>query len=236
MLEGTHSITSLNERAVLVSFGNHIDDEVNRKVITLHDRILANPFPGFIESAPAYSSLTVFYNPLDVLKIKANHRTASDWVKDRLQKLLSESTPPKTFVEREPVEIPVWYQGDDLEFVARQHNLTTDNVIGIHLAKTYRVFMIGFLPGFPYLGTVDERIATPRKSSPRTAVHPGSVGIAGFQTGIYPQQSPGGWQLIGRTPVKIFDKNRPSPCLFRPGDLVRFYSIDRDEFEYRNEY
>ncbi|HLZ17054.1 MAG TPA: 5-oxoprolinase subunit PxpB, partial [Cyclobacteriaceae bacterium] len=135
-----------------------------------------------------------------------------------------------------PVEIPVWYEGEDLEFVSDRHGLTRSDVIAIHTSKTYRVFMIGFLPGFPYLGIVDERIATPRKSSPRTRVPPGSVGIAGFQTGIYPQASPGGWQLIGKTPIKIFDAGRTSPCLFAPGDPVRFYSIDQNEFERRNEY
>jgi inhibitor of KinA len=235
-MEQTHSITSLNECAALVSFGNRIDEVVNRRVIALHQRILAWPFPGFIESVPAYASLTAFYNLVEVRKIKGNHPTAADWVKDQLEKLLAESAPVAVFTEVAPVEIPVWYEGEDLELVSHQHRLTPLEVIAIHTSKTYRVFMIGFLPGFPYLGTVDERIATPRKNTPRTKVPPGSVGIAGFQTGIYPQASPGGWQLIGKTPIKIFDATRTSPCLLGPGDSVRFYAINQNEFEKRNEY
>ncbi len=112
------------------------------------------------------------------------------------------------------IEVPVLYDGDDLAFVAQQHQLSHEDVISIHTANEYRVFMIGFLPGFAYMGSVDQRIATPRKSTPRTAVPAGSVGIAGIQTGIYPQASPGGWQLIGRTPLKIFCVKRETPCLF----------------------
>lgn len=128
------------------------------------------------------------------------------------------------------------YDGDDLDFVAEQHQLSTEEVISIHTSRSYRVFMLGFLPGFPYMGTVDERIATGRRASPRSVVPAGSVGIAGMQTGIYPQSSPGGWQLVGRTPLKIFDAIKASPCLLNPGDLVTFYSINKAEFEKLNEY
>jgi inhibitor of KinA len=235
-LEKAYTITSLNECAVLVSFGNRIDEEVNRKVTVLHHRLLEKPFRGFIESVPAYSSLAVFYDTVEVRNAKGNLTRAADWVKGQVEELLSEPAPADIFRPIEPVEIPVLYDGEDLEFVSLRHHLTIDEVISIHTSKIYWIFMIGFLPGFPYMGTVDERIATPRKNSPRTRVPPGSVGIAGFQTGIYPQASPGGWQLIGKTPRKIFDANRTPLCLLKPGDSVRFYSIGQNEFEKRNEY
>jgi len=235
ILEKSHFIAPLNEGAVVVSFGNFIDLGVNEKIMALHQSLCRNAFPGFLESVPAYSSLAVFYNAVEVFQIKGNFESAFGFVEAFLENVLGQLHPTGG-LERQVIEIPVLYTGDDLAFVAEVHQLTPDEVIAIHAGITYRVFMIGFLPGFPYLGTVDERIATPRKNSPRTSVPPGSIGIAGFQTGIYPQPSPGGWQLIGRTPLKIFDKRKEMPCLFQPGDLVRFYAIDQNEFEKRNEH
>jgi inhibitor of KinA len=132
------------------------------------------------------------------------------------------------------MKIPVCYAkrfAPDLEELAAGKNLTVANVIHLHTASTYRVYMIGFLPGFPYMGKVDSCIATPRRSSPRTGIPAGSVGIAGQQTGIYPLSSPGGWNIIGRTPLQLFDKNRDHPVLLQPGDNITFYSITEDEFE-----
>ena|SRR5258706_12897403 len=231
-----YSIIPLNESAALVSFGNAIDETVNQKVIALHILVNNKPFKGFIDSLPAYSSLAVFYNPLEVIQNALKQEPAFDFVKEYLNNILSKLPSSEAQEENQIIKIPVLYDGEDLEFVSKQHHLTIDKAIAIHTSKTYRIFMIGFLPGFPYLGTVDEHIATPRKNSPRISVPPGSVGIAGFQTGIYPQSSPGGWQLIGRTPIKIFDKQRSSTCLFMPGDSVRFYAIDQIEFQKRNEY
>lgn len=139
-------------------------------------------------------------------------------------------------VVRPTLEIPVLYDGDDLDLVAELHQLAREEVIAIHTSRSYHVFMLGFLPGFSYMGTVDDRIATPRKSSPRILVPAGSVGIAGYQTGIYPQSSPGGWQLIGRTPLKIFDAGRSKTCLIDAGDQVKFSPISKTEFEKLNEY
>ena len=129
----------------------------------------------------------------------------------------------------EPIQIPVKYGGafgPDLADVARFGNVTEEEVVRLHTAVTYRVFMLGFVPGFAYMGSVDPRIAAPRRSSPRKAVPMGSVGIAGVQTGIYPSQMPGGWQLIGRTTVRPFDVSRPQASLFKPGDMVRFVPVD----------
>jgi inhibitor of KinA len=234
-LEKPYSIVPLNESAVVISFGNGIDPSINQKVISLYQSLQHRSFHGFIESVPAYSSLAVFYSTREVTQNKGNLTSAFGFVKEFLESALLQ-IPQVERSENQVVEIPVLYSGQDLMFVAASHQLTPDEVIAIHTATAYRVFMIGFLPGFPYLGTVDARIATPRKSSPRTSVPPGSLGIAGFQTGIYPQPSPGGWQLIGKTPLKIFDKQKTVPCLFRPGDSVRFYAIDQNEFEKRDEY
>ena len=129
--------------------------------------------------------------------------------------------------------IPIWYGGDagpDLVDVAQQADLTPAETARLHASVTYRVYMLGFSPGFPYLGTVPDRLAVPRLPTPRRQVAAGSVGIAGTQTGIYPQASPGGWHLIGRTPVRLFNLSRPQPFLLAPGDLVRFVSIDEEEF------
>jgi inhibitor of KinA len=132
------------------------------------------------------------------------------------------------------VRIPVCYGGElgpDLDGVAAFGSVSTDEVIALHSAPTYRVFMLGFVPGFAYMGVVDARIAAPRRPTPRVRVPAGSVGIAGVQTGIYPTETPGGWQLIGRTPVKPFDARREKPFLMKAGDSVQFYPIDRAEFE-----
>jgi len=235
-LRKNYSVTPLNESAALVSFGNVIDEAVNQKVISLHKFLAYKPFKGFVESAPAYSSLAVFYNPIEAIQSDTKIKSSFDFVKNYLENALTNLPQAEELKENQVIGIPVLYDGEDLQFVANLHQLTLDEVIAIHTSKTYRVFMVGFLPGFPYMGTVDERVATPRKNSPRTSVPAGSVGIAGYQTGIYPQTSPGGWQLIGRTPFKIFDKEKSSPCLLNPGDSIRFYAVGKKDFETLNEY
>jgi len=230
------TIKPLNEGALLISLGNSIDVGINLFIIELHRRIIAVPFPGLIESVPAYSSLAVYFDTGVVKGIQPNYETAFDVVREHLENILRKIVLADDDTKNQVIEIPVLYDGEDLGFVADRHFLTHEEVIAIHVSVTYRVFMIGFLPGFAYMGSVNKRISTPRRSSPRTFVPGGSVGIAGTQTGIYPQSSPGGWQLIGRTPLRIFDKEKSSPCLLNPGDRVRYYPIDLIEFEKRNEY
>ncbi len=235
-MQKAYSISPINERATLVSFGNVIDESVNRKVISLHQSLNRMPFEGFIESVPAYASLAIFYNPIEIFRNNSRIKSAFDFVETFLEDMLKQS---RADIEEElirTIEIPVLYNGEDLEFVANQHRLTKNEVVAIHTSQKYRVFMIGFLPGFPYMGVLDKRITTPRKSTPRTNVPSGSVGVAGFQTGIYPQASPGGWQLIGRTPLKIFNAEKSNACILNPGDSVKFYSIDQNEFDKLNEY
>jgi inhibitor of KinA len=202
-----------------------IDIGINTLVAQLFDYCNSYPFRGFIEAVPAYASLTVFYDVLQVRDAHPNISTAyafaENYLIKSLKKLaLTEATEPSL------IEIPVIYDGEDLVFVAEHTQLSIEKVIQIHMQATYRVYMMGFLPGFAYLGGMDERIATPRKSTPRTIVPAGSVGIAGKQTGIYPLESPGGWQLIGRTSLELFNIDSPNPALLRAGDLVKFVRIE----------
>lgn len=195
-----------------------------------------NNFKGFVESVPAYASLAVFY---DVKTVKKNYpldSTVFDFVKIFTEQLLMQLNGQEPELQSASITIPVYYNGDDLALIATTHQLSAEEVIRIHTSKIYRVFMVGFLPGFTYMGSVDERIATARRSTPRIKVPAGSVGIAGFQTGIYPLDSPGGWQLLGQTPVKIFDKEKTDPCLLKAGDQVQFISISKATFEKLDEY
>jgi inhibitor of KinA len=230
-----YSISPLNETALLVSFENIIDKNINEKVIALAQALQENRFKGFIETVPAYNSLAIFYDTAAIKKYHVPLNTAYEFVKDFTEekikaiKILAQN-------HKQLIRIPVYYNGEDLAAVANEKHLTAEEVIHIHTSITYRVFMIGFLPGFAYMGKVDERIAVPRLSSPRTNVKAGAVGIAGFQTGIYPLRSPGGWKLIGQTPLKIFDVQKENPCLLKAGDNVQFIAITKEVFEKLNEY
>jgi inhibitor of KinA len=230
------NIKPLNENAALISFQNAIDIGVNNRVIVLDHQLKEHPFSGFIETVPAYSSLAVFYDSIQVRSDNPKYETAFSFVKEYIENNFKNEVITDIVFKNKPIEVPVLYDGEDLEYVSDLHTLTKEEVIKIHTSSAYRVFMIGFLPGFAYMGTLDDRIVAPRKSSPRTRVPAGSVGIAGLQTGIYPQTSPGGWQLIGRTPIKIFDKQSLKPCLFSPGHTVCFYSIDQNVYNRLHEY
>jgi inhibitor of KinA len=214
----------LSDRSITVDFGAVIDTGINGLVTQLSDYCNKYPFEGYIEAVPAYASLTVFYDVLQVRNAYSETNTAYTFAENYLITALAklESAEGK---DSNLIEIPVVYQGEDLAFVAAHNHLSIEEVIIIHTSATYRVFMMGFLPGFAYLGGMDERIATPRKSTPRTKVPAGSVGIAGKQTGIYPLESPGGWQLIGQTSILLFNMDSPNPTLLKAGDLVRFYEI-----------
>jgi len=216
------TIKPAGDSALLVSFEEVIDEEVNARIHAIADAVEKAGFEWLVEAVPTYSTVYVFYDPL-----KASFSEA----KAAIEPFLTVS--PESFRGR-LVEIPVVYGGEygpDIGFVAEHNGLTVDDVIEIHSGPTYRVYFLGFLPGFAYLGGMDERIATPRLEKPRLKVPAGSVGIAGKQTGIYPLESPGGWRLIGRTPLRLFDPGREPPTLLRPGDTVRFVPIDESEFQ-----
>jgi len=217
----------LGENALTIELGEEISEKLNRRILKLAKYFEQNKFEGFIEIVPAYASLTIFY---DVFKVRKSHPafpTAFEAVKNLAETGLRNL---KEISENEPrlIEIPVSFDAEfalDLEFVAEINNLETREVIEIFTAKTYRVYMLGFLPGFAYMGEVDRRIAAPRRPSPRLKTPKGSVGIAGTQTGIYSLASPGGWQIIGKTDTKLFTPDAETPTFLQAGDLVKFYRI-----------
>ncbi len=217
-------IFPLGDNAVTVEFGNEMSEPLNSAAISLADHINNNPFPGFVEAVPAVASTTIFYRPFEVRDTADEFSTAFDRVTQFAIDAVDEAVESNT-EDLTVHEIPVSFGPQDsldLEAIAKYSGLGTDDVIEVFLSNTYRVYMLGFLLGFAYMGTVDERIAMPRRSSPRVAVPKGSVGIAGRQTGIYPSESPGGWQIIGRTDVQIVTGDQQRPCLFKPGDSVKF--------------
>ena len=223
----SYKIFSLGSDAVTVEFGNEIATELNDKAIILSKYFEEKRFAGFVETVPAYASLTVFFDVLKVRKNYPEYQTAFESVRQLIIDALQAPADSNDSNAR-LIKIPVNFDADsalDLEFVASANNLPAGRVIEIFTAQTYRVFMLGFLPGFAYMGEVDARIATPRKHTPRLIVPPGSVGIAGKQTGIYPFESPGGWQIIGRTDFKLFTPDKENPCALDAGDLVKFYKV-----------
>lgn len=202
----------LTDSSVLVQLGDSIDPATNRRVHSLAARLAQNWLDGVIETVPGYASLVVHYDPL-----ARTHAEITEWLAAHLNvEGQASSRPPRR------VEVPVIYDGPDLPFVAQYCGLSVDEVIRLHSQSDYTVFMMGFMPGFPYLGKLPEALHVPRLETPRTHVPAGSVAIAGGQTGIYPQDSPGGWRLIGRTDLKLYDPQREPPFLFAPGDIVRF--------------
>jgi len=212
------------DTGITVEFGNAIDRTVNEKVQRLFKALKARCCPGILDLIPAYRSLCIDYDPCG-----CSYEKLLLVVEDCL--CLTAETGSSV---AEVIEIPVCYGGEygpDLTEVAAQHQLGIEEVITLHSREVYDVVMIGFTPGFAYLGGLDERLFTPRKKQPRKSVPAGSVGIADQQTGIYSIESPGGWQLIGRTPVKLFDPERTDPFLLKPGNRLRFRPITRDEFE-----
>jgi inhibitor of KinA len=225
--EFTYQIFPLGDSAATVQLGATINESINKRIISLFHHLQNNPIEGCKEVVPAYNSFTVYF---DVLAIKQKHTVGSafDFVKRKLEEVL---LLPANFTEKENplIRIPVVYGGDDLAFLANKKNLSIEEVIGIHCSAPYRVYISGFLPGFAYMGEVDERIAIGRKDKPMR-IEPGSIGIAGRQTGIYPFQSPGGWYILGKTPLQIFDIKKETPALLHAGDYVQFYPIAAHEF------
>lgn len=214
---------SCGESAIVMEFANEIDKNVNAKIRSIVDSIDNDKLDYIIDILPTYRSILIQY---DVLKIGYN---------ELIQKLKTYEN-MATSSQNETVRlitIPTVYgkeYGQDIEFVASHNNITVDEVIKIHTSTDYLVYMLGFIPGFTYLGGMSEKIATPRLASPRAKIDGGSVGIAGTQTGTYPTDSPGGWQIIGRTPLNLFDPTKEPPVFINSGDYIRYVSINEDEF------
>ena len=210
------------DAALMVELGDEIDLEINRRIHALTRALAENPFPGLGEAVPSYRSLLVHYDPLHL-----SHAEVESFVSAALRECRDADLP-----ESRLVEIPTVYGGEhgpDIDFVAEHNGLTVEEVIHLHSQATYTVYMLGFTPGFPYLGGLPQVLATPRLDSPRQRVPAGSVGIAGEQTGVYPLATPGGWRLIGWTPVALFDPTRTPPALLHPGDRVCFVPVTAGE-------
>jgi inhibitor of KinA len=233
----SYSIFPLGDSAITIDLGNCIDEHCNIKAIAIHDWLLERPFPGRLDILTAYSSVTVLYDPARVVAGGVNGPGGVySWLEALLKRAWSEATEPvpdpEAAGETRIIDIPVCYEGEhapDLQRVAAQKGLSPEEVIGLHTAEVYRVYMIGFLPGFPYMGRIDARLSLPRKSEP-APVRAGGIGIVGLQTGIYPMNSPGGWWIIGRTPVQLFDAAADPPVWLKAGERVRFHAISSTVF------
>jgi inhibitor of KinA len=220
----SYRIVPAGDAALIVEFEERIDPIVNAQTIAVADALQSASLGGVRDVVPTFRSVAVYFDPL---------RTNYDALIAAIEAAATRP-PPDVSHDPHPVRIPVCYGGDDfgpdLGRVAAFAHMSDTEVIRAHAGVTYRVFMVGFVPGFAYMGVVDPRIAMPRHSTPRVRVPLGSVGIAGVQTGVYPAETPGGWQVIGRTPVKPFDAQRPEPFLLKAGDSVEFFPIEREEF------
>ncbi len=223
MMEQVRFLTT-GDTSVSVEFGNAISEAINRDIRAYKIALEKAGIPGIVETVPTYRALMVHYNP-GIIRSWA--------LKEKLEALLGEmgdiEIPPSPVLE-----IPVLYGGEmgpDLAFVAEHAGLSQEEVIKIHSSTEYLIYMLGFTPGFTYLGGMSDSIATPRLQQPRVKIPAGSVGIAGSQTGIYPIDSPGGWQLIGRTPLKMYDPERETPILPEAGQYIQFFPVDQEEYD-----
>ena len=214
----------VGDRAISIDFGQVIDPTINRHIRQTIGRIKELQLEGIIELVPTYCALLVEYDAM-----LYSYSEICNIIEPTLEEGMTNTTNELVTV----VEVPTVYGGEfgpDLSFVASHNHLSEGEVISIHSGTDYLVYMLGFIPGFTYLGGMDPRIATPRLSSPRTLIPAGSVGIAGEQTGTYPSDSPGGWQIIGRTPVTMYDMSKAQAALLKAGDYVRYVPIDESEF------
>lgn len=230
-------ITPLGDSALIVRVRDRFEDapdEILSEVLRTLQRLEAAAIPGIIELTPAYTTVTVFFDPIAVAKSSGRTGEAFDWLATRIRAAVSGGAAGSSRRGAGFVEIPVCYDSEfalDLDHVAEHARLSPREVVDLHSAAEYRVACIGFVPGFPFLAGLPRNLATPRRATPRKEIPGGSVGIGGRQTGIYPLRSPGGWNLIGRTPLRLFDAANNPPALLHAGDRVRFRAITREKFD-----
>jgi inhibitor of KinA len=232
-------IVPLGDSALIARVRDQFEDapeETLDEVLRTFQRIRNAAIPGVIELTPAYTSVSVFFDPVTVASMTETPDKLCDWFATRIRAAAAGSADPGRKMQSPSgsVEIPVCYDPEfalDIDDVARRAAISPGEVIHLHSAAEYRVACIGFVPGFPFLAGLPKELATPRRDVPRKQIPPGSVGIGGAQTGIYPLRSPGGWNLIGRTPLRLFESQKNPPALLRAGERVRFRKITREEFE-----
>ena len=232
-------IIPLGDSALIVRVRDQFEDapeETLNEVFRAFHLLRDAGIPGVIDLAPAYTSVAIFFDPIIVAKVSGKPGELFDWLAERVREIVTAGgrRVRSTRTVTRPVEIPVCYDPEfalDIGRVAERAQISASEVVDLHSGSEYRVACIGFVPGFPFLAGLPKNLATPRRDVPRKEIPPGSVGIGGAQTGIYPLRSPGGWNLIGRTPLKLFDPAKNPPTLLHPGDRVRFRAITREEFE-----
>ena len=215
----------LGDTGIQLVFGQTISEETNQEFRVFAELLKQERIEGIIEWVPAYTTLSIYYRP-DKIRYHA--------LLEQLERLYEDMQGGVAEAASLVYEIPTYYGGEtgpDLDFVADHNGLSVDEVIRIHSSQDYLIYMMGFVPGFPYLGGMSEEIATPRRSDPRPKIAAGSVGIAGSQTGVYPLETPGGWRLIGQTPVKLYDPESEQPILLTSGSYLRFVPISKNEYD-----
>lgn len=236
-MQARYRIYALGDQALTIEIGESIDENINAHCHTLAAIFSAAKIPGVVDIVPAYASVSVVFDATLVHRF-TQATSAYHFIRQQAEALIR-SYDWKASLSVRRVEVPACFDpafAIDLEESCERLQLDRDALVQRFIAKTYRVYMIGFLPGFAYMGKLDERIALPRKEKPHLRILPGSIGIAGRQTGIYPLASPGGWNIIGRTPVRLFEKDADEPCFFRSGDEVVFKEISIDTFHQLNEH
>lgn len=236
-MESGFSLHPLGDNAVIILLGEEINAEIQQKIHLISSYLNQHPKEWMIEYIPAFTTVAVFYNPLKVPLPAGIQLLPYDYVCAQLREMLVDIKAEETGKQR-VVEIPVFYGdefGPDLSFVAEHNKLTINEVIHLHTSGEYLVHMIGFAPGFPYIGGMSDKIAAPRRQTPRLKIPARSVGIAGKQTGIYPIETPGGWQIIGRTPLNLFRPNEQVPSLLTAGDRIKFTQITYEEYLFLEE-
>ena len=227
-------IYPLGDQALTIEWSSTINEAANQKVMQVFRYWQDNPIVGVTDIIPAYSSLTLVYDAA-IIQQQSRGLSPSTWLSQQIKAVNEKEA--TTQEETAPLVVPVCYDpslAPDLAFAADFAKVSVEEFIQLHSSKIYKVYMLGFLPGFAYMASVDKKIRLPRKDNPRKMVAAGSVGIAGEQTGIYPLDAPGGWQLIGKTPIKLFDISKEDPCFFTPGDQVKFEPISLDAFHELN--
>ncbi len=213
------------DSALIVELGNEISPIINYKLKKITDYLDSLKHKAIKDLLPTYRSIIVYYDPMIL---------SFDELKNMVEQNCTADDDSILSVQKEIIEVPVLYGGEygpDIENIASHNNLSVEEVIKIHTSGEYLVYMLGFTPGFPYLGGMDKRIATPRLTTPRTKIPAGSVGIAGEQTGLYPIESPGGWQLLGRTPLNFFDPMKENPFIVTSGQYIKFTAISKKEYD-----
>ncbi len=216
-----YEIIPIGDMALQILYKEPASDNLQRQIQQTTKHIEQMNIPGVVELVPAFQSITVYYNPI----ITTYHCLFA-----QVAEICEKHSTEQSTTSKEIIVIPTCYDGEDLENVARRNGLSTEEVTSIHSSVDYLVYMIGFLPGFPYLKGLPATLSTPRLATPRLKVPKGAVGIGGDQTGVYPLESPGGWNLIGRTPVPLFDPERQNPFLLKAGDYLRFTQISAQEY------